>query len=298
MHALVGAVTAIGFSFLIPISTCLAAPDTPAKQYAALLKEYGAVSLGLRKAETDLGRKTATENMGRYPEKFLALAKKYPKDPIALVSLKQAIQAVNSTDSAAQIAWESNRSNFPAGSTDETVEEIVTMLLRHHLRSSELVPTLYRIRYGYRMGYEKFLRAVLQENPGHDVQAVARLSLAQFLNDKLRAVQLAQDRAAFVTCCENIFGKDLLSQLEQRVETGLALEVEAQFEKALAYTSVKYQGGGTIAEKAQTELYEIRNLSVGKMAPDIEGKDQDGVVFKLSDYRGKVVLLYPDSHSV
>ncbi|NQU49722.1 MAG: redoxin domain-containing protein [Planctomycetes bacterium] len=25
---------------------------------------------------------------------------------------------------------------------------------------------------------------------------------------------------------------------------------------------------------------------------DIEGKDQDGIPFKLSDYRGKVVLLY------
>jgi peroxiredoxin len=27
------------------------------------------------------------------------------------------------------------------------------------------------------------------------------------------------------------------------------------------------------------------------VAPDIEGEDQDGVRFKLSDYRGKVVLL-------
>ena len=31
---------------------------------------------------------------------------------------------------------------------------------------------------------------------------------------------------------------------------------------------------------------------VGKQAPDIEGEDQDGKHFKLSDYRGKVVLLY------
>lgn len=32
--------------------------------------------------------------------------------------------------------------------------------------------------------------------------------------------------------------------------------------------------------------------SQGKLAPDIEGQDQDGRQFKLSDYRGKVVLLY------
>ena len=37
---------------------------------------------------------------------------------------------------------------------------------------------------------------------------------------------------------------------------------------------------------------EIRQLAIGKQAPDIEGVDQDGQQFKLSDYRGKVVLLY------
>ncbi len=32
-------------------------------------------------------------------------------------------------------------------------------------------------------------------------------------------------------------------------------------------------------------------LKIGKTAPDIEGSDVDGTTFKLSDYRGKVVLL-------
>ena len=36
----------------------------------------------------------------------------------------------------------------------------------------------------------------------------------------------------------------------------------------------------------------MRHLAVGKEAADIEGKDQDGKQFKLSQYRGKVVLLY------
>ena len=30
---------------------------------------------------------------------------------------------------------------------------------------------------------------------------------------------------------------------------------------------------------------------VGNLAPEIEGTDMDGVAFKLSDYRGKVVML-------
>ena len=49
---------------------------------------------------------------------------------------------------------------------------------------------------------------------------------------------------------------------------------------------------GTVGESAKAELYEIRHLSVGKEAPEIEGGDQDGKRFKLSDYWGKVVLLY------
>ena len=69
-------------------------------------------------------------------------------------------------------------------------------------------------------------------------------------------------------------------------------EVEAVFEQAAEkYGDVKLPGGETVAERAKAELFEIRHLSVGKEAPDIEGEDQDGKRFKLSDYRGKVVLL-------
>ncbi len=32
-------------------------------------------------------------------------------------------------------------------------------------------------------------------------------------------------------------------------------------------------------------------VAVGKLAPEIEGEDLDGIPFKLSDYRGKVVML-------
>lgn len=31
--------------------------------------------------------------------------------------------------------------------------------------------------------------------------------------------------------------------------------------------------------------------AIGELAPEIEGVDLDGVAFKLSDYRGKVVML-------
>jgi peroxiredoxin len=36
----------------------------------------------------------------------------------------------------------------------------------------------------------------------------------------------------------------------------------------------------------------VRDLMIGRTAPEIVGKDYDGVEFKLSDYRGKVTVLY------
>ena len=48
---------------------------------------------------------------------------------------------------------------------------------------------------------------------------------------------------------------------------------------------------GTVGSVAKRELFDIRHLSVGKPVPDVEGEDQDGQKFKISDYKGKVVLL-------
>ena len=47
----------------------------------------------------------------------------------------------------------------------------------------------------------------------------------------------------------------------------------------------------TLAEAAKGDLFELRNLTIGKIAPEIEGEDIDGKKFKLSEYRGKVVVL-------
>jgi cytochrome oxidase Cu insertion factor (SCO1/SenC/PrrC family) len=43
--------------------------------------------------------------------------------------------------------------------------------------------------------------------------------------------------------------------------------------------------------KADQEIKEALRFEVGSVPPEINGVDMDGVPFKLSDYRGKVVLL-------
>jgi cytochrome oxidase Cu insertion factor (SCO1/SenC/PrrC family) len=80
--------------------------------------------------------------------------------------------------------------------------------------------------------------------------------------------------------------------LRRQDHARVAREIETLFEQAgKEYGDVKIPYEGTVAQKVKAELFEFRHLLVDKQAPDIEGIDQDGKRFKLSDYKGKVVLL-------
>src|SRR5262249_33819875 len=70
-------------------------------------------------------------------------------------------------------------------------------------------------------------------------------------------------------------------------------EAERLFERTIAeFGDLKSPWSGrSCAEIARSGLRELRNLSLGRVAPEIVGKDVDEVAFKLSDYRGKVGVL-------
>src|SRR5262249_12578003 len=117
--------------------------------------------------------------------------------------------------------------------------------------------------------------------------------LAQFLNGRLRRLDLVMEQPELVKRYEGLFGKEYFDALQMRDRAEAVKEAESFFEQAAEkYGDVKVPYGGTVAEQAKSELHEIRHLSIGKTAREIEGQDQEGQQFKLSDYRGKVVLLY------
>ncbi len=267
-----------------------AQPDNPAEQYTALMREYRPASSAMRRATTDLERKQAVEGMAAFRPKFLEFAERHRDDPMALEALKQSIQVVDSTDSAALIAWESNSSEFPTGISDGSASRIVKLVSQRYLQSPDLAPLCDRLRYGYRPEFAGLLRTILAESPHANVQGVACIALAQYLSDKTRMVGLLEDRPELATCYEAIFGKDYIPQLRKLADS---TEIEKLFERAAEeYADVKMVFGGKVGTRAKRELYELRTLAVGLPAPEIEGVDQDGTSFKLSDYRGKVVLLY------
>ena len=115
---------------------------------------------------------------------------------------------------------------------------------------------------------ETLLRTLLEKDSRREVQGVASLALAQALKRRLEMAPTGGEATAS--------------------------RVRAESEKLLRRASdqfgdVKLAGGGTVGDKARLELDD--NLVVGKVPPEIEGPDQDGKTFKLSDYKGKVVLL-------
>jgi peroxiredoxin len=79
-------------------------------------------------------------------------------------------------------------------------------------------------------------------------------------------------------------------RFQNRLDLGVV--TPAQETRILAYLdelAKKHPAdAGTIAKAREG----VTSRRIGKTVPDISGKDLDGVEFKLSDYRGKVVALY------
>jgi thiol-disulfide isomerase/thioredoxin len=118
-----------------------------------------------------------------------------------------------------------------------------------------------------------FIRTVAEKNPDRTARAQAHLALALEASRKFQEAELKRSPDA----------------------DNLAARAEAAYETLIKdYGECKRltrEDSGTVGEFAKAELFEIRHLRVGKVAPDIEGEDLDGKRFKLSDYRGKVVVV-------
>jgi RNA polymerase sigma factor (sigma-70 family) len=110
--------------------------------------------------------------------------------------------------------------------------------------------------------FEKHLRTILKANHHRYVQVCARFALARLVQAAGEARQQEADK--------------LYRQFVK--------EYEGQDPKELGFLP-------TLLHKAHAEIDEIRDRGPGKPAPEIEGEDLDGRPMKLSESRGKVVLV-------
>ena len=253
-------------------------PDTPTARYQLLLKDYQdaaeAFSKASAAANTDEERAKLIRPWNQFVPRFLRLAEKYPRDPVAVDAL----------------VWVVDNTSDGTDGKDDARAKAIAILLRDHIQSRKLGPVCTRLAAGYAKTSETFLCALLEKNPHKDVQGLACLALAQFLNKRLRLLDRMKDGPEIAPEYESLLGKVYLGQLQRQDRAKLVKEVETLFEQAAEkYGDVK--SPWEIGAKAKMELFKLRFLAVGKEAPEIEGEDQEGTKFKLSDYRGKVVLL-------
>ena len=269
-------------------------PKSPDDQFRALLSEYNKASSAFRKAATDEERNQSVSGLAVFAPKFIDLSEQFPKDAVALKTLRQAIQAVISTDSLAIHTWEMNRESFPSSTGQgKWAGKIAAVLMRDHIESEKLGPICDRMRYGIRPEFEIFLRAAREKNSTREVQGMATLASAQLWNNQVRMIDLTLDRPDLISRYDTLYGDGYFSKINGSGRSDLEKEIEKMLERATEFDDVTNKPfTETVAEKAKAELFELRHLKVGKTAPDIAGKDQDGLSLKLSEFRGKVVLLY------
>lgn len=133
----------------------------------------------------------------------------------------------------------------------------VNAIFKDHVKSPSIAVVLPELAKAKAVDLTPTLTAIVRQNPDRNIQAIAAYTLACHLHnnngDEKRAIAL-------------------LEALRKR------------------FPKVPFEDG-TLGVAAGIKLYEIQHLSVGKLAPDVQGEDADGAKFRISDYRGKVIVL-------
>ena len=172
--------------------------------------------------------------------------------------------------------------------------EVVGLLRKHHLVRPE---TITFAKNNKQSGYdwvEGLLRAQFASADLPKDQAWrVHLALAMCLQSQAQLPSRLLDATeSELQQYDRIFGKARVAEMKKYDPAKL----EAEALKLFAEVGEKYPTqviipGLTVGELAKSSIFEIEHLGVGKVAPDIEGEDLDGVKFKLSDSRGKTVML-------
>jgi hypothetical protein len=176
---------------------------------------------------------------------------------------------------------------------------VLDLLIKRHADDPKIGPLVdYFVSNYSSTKEEELIRAVMAKNPAKDARGNASLSLGRYLMRLAEAVRLLKANSEESKRVETYLDKETVSKLKNTDADTLTKQAEAVFEEAAAkygdvvwYMSEYYKKNITIADQVNRELFVIRNLAVGKTAPDMVGDDLDGKPFRLSDYRGKVVVL-------
>ncbi len=276
---------ALALLALLPAARALDSPGSagaPAGPYQALVAEYEQgvkdfiQALGAAKDNAERQKVFDEKNPRvRFTPRFLELAQKHPGDAAGVDALAWVFR--NSTDNA----------------LPDLRRKALRLARREYLRSDKIVPLCEALADGLDPGSRDLLQRALDQSPHADVKAAACLALATNLQERARLVRQFQERPGLAKACEDELGKEAVEEIQTKGEDGLNREAVRYLQRVVKdFPTAKDEKGRSLAQGAKARIDGILHpLTVGTLAPEIEGEDTDGKKFKLSDYRGKVVLL-------
>lgn len=215
----------------------------------------------------------------KYIPRFREIAESDPHDPAAVDALTWIVMN---------------------GGCDPAVYRAVERLAAKHGDSrklGEISPRLIpNLIFSASPAAEGLFRAIIAKNPDRLAQGRACLALANYLkreSDLVRAMKGDTPQARQLVSFYQMNGLDASSLNALRSQD--ADELLKRSEAMRARTAQDYADIGDIlgAEdpSAVDRLWENPKLSYGQPAPEISGTDLDGKPLRLSDYKGKVVVL-------
>jgi len=254
-------------------STAVAQEKTPDKEapvspeLQALVKDYESAtrkfSMELRHAYETAKRsgEQATFDFkkehpgGTYSKRFLALAEKDPESPTGFQAIRMALNTSGGPDGKAG-TW--------AGSIK---------LLRDHYAAKPGIKKMISMVGGF--GDETgdgFVRDVIAKNPDRELQAKAYQSLAEAREEIAETAKMLKENEELRKRLEKTRGKEI----DKLMARGDSARKEAE---ALR---------NTLREK-YADL--VADLAIGRPMPELTSEDLEGKTVKLSDLKGKVVVI-------
>lgn len=290
--------TLIGLLLVSPLLSAQPPADqaTPKQQFEALLKEYQAANAAYGKRfEATMGKDDGVARYLAWPAfefgpRFLKLAEAHPHDPAAPDALLWIIRTTKENDR--QFCGDYARS--------------LELLLKYHLHDKRIGRACLFLANNPSAAREKFLRAVFSASTDREVRGRVCFGLAETLLHKRDYVLSHEARGAwFVRHPFNDFfakerlAPDFLSYFQAADVDALANEAANLFEQVRReYAEIKYAprihddfSDSTLGTIAEQNLFDLRNLSIGSPSPETSGVDIEGKPMRLTDYRGKVVVL-------
>ena len=173
--------------------------------------------------------------------------------------------------------------------SDESSEKARNELLTNHLDSEKISGLIQSLFRSPSAESEEVLRTMIAKSPHDSVKAAATMGLSTMLGSLKRLEGMDDSSRERVA---EMIGEDFIAKWTPEA---IAKESDLLLESLVEnYSDVPVAGSRnneTYGDMVEGMVFAKNHLQIGSTVEDIVANDLDGEEFKLSDYRGKVVVL-------